>query len=75
MIAFHVADMTCNHCVSTINKAVKAVDPSARVDVDLASHQVTIQGAEVPPQALRDAIAEAGYTPLPATPTSETRAR
>ena len=42
MIAFQVNDMTCGHCVSTITKAVRAVDKGASVEVDLARHRVTI---------------------------------
>ncbi|NUZ08523.1 heavy-metal-associated domain-containing protein [Piscinibacter koreensis] len=37
MIAFQVNDMTCGHCVSTITKAVRAVDKQASVSIDLAN--------------------------------------
>ena len=32
----HIPDMSCGHCVATIDKAVKATDPSAIVRPDLA---------------------------------------
>jgi copper chaperone len=67
MIAFQVNDMTCGHCVSTITKAVKAVDQQAVVRVDLASHRVEIDPGGSDAQQLRDAIQEAGFTPVPAT--------
>ncbi len=64
MIAFEVNDMTCGHCVSTITKAVKAVDAGARLDIDLAAHRVQIEPAEADADELREAIQEAGYTPV-----------
>lgn len=65
MIAFQVDDMTCGHCASTITTAVKAADANAQVAIDLASHRVTIEPSQADAQALREAIAEAGYTPVP----------
>ncbi len=64
MIAFQVNDMTCGHCVSTITRALKAVDAGARVQVDLASHRVQIEPTEADEAELSDAIKEAGYTPV-----------
>lgn len=64
MIAFEVNDMTCGHCVSTITKALKAVDPGARVQIDLATHRVQIEPTEADAVELGDAIKEAGYTPV-----------
>ena len=67
MIVFEVKDMTCGHCVSAITKAVKATDKDAKVQIDLASHQVSIETAASDAAALRDAIEEAGYTPVDIT--------
>lgn len=64
MISFEVNDMTCGHCASTITKAVKAADRHAQVQVDLEHHLVAIAPAEASIDELRDAIAEAGYTPV-----------
>jgi len=64
MTTFEVNDMTCGHCVSTITKAVSAVDPGAKVQIDLASHRVTIDSSEADAAKLSDAIKEAGYTPV-----------
>lgn len=66
MIAFQVNDMTCGHCVSTITKALKAADPDAKVQIDLAAHRVQVEPAAAQANQLADAIREAGYTPLPA---------
>jgi copper chaperone len=64
MIAFTVNDMTCGHCVSTITRAIAAVDAGARVTVDLAAHRVAIEPQAANAEALGAAIAEAGYTPV-----------
>ena len=67
MIAFEVQDMTCGHCVSTITQAVQALDPKARVQIDLATHRVAIEAVQADAAALGDAIREAGFTPVAAT--------
>jgi copper chaperone len=65
MITFEVKDMTCAHCVATITKAVKAADPQASVDIDLATHRVRIESPGAEGQTLAAAIEEAGYSPVP----------
>lgn len=66
MITFLVDDMSCGHCVQAITQAVKAVDPAAEVAVDLPEHRVRIAPGHAGVDELREAIAEAGYTPVPA---------
>ncbi|KQP22720.1 heavy-metal-associated domain-containing protein [Pseudorhodoferax sp. Leaf267] len=66
MIAFEVQDMSCGHCVGSITKAVQAVDPQARVEIDLPTHRVQITPAQADAAQLRDAITQAGFTPVPA---------
>jgi copper chaperone len=61
---FIVPDMTCGHCVKTITSAVQAVAPAAQVTTDLASHWVSIEGADA--GEARAAIEEAGYEVQPA---------
>jgi copper chaperone len=65
MIAFEVNDMTCGHCVSTITKAVKAIDPLADLQIDLATHRVSIRPSGASSDVLAGAIREAGFTPVP----------
>jgi copper chaperone len=64
MIAFQVQDMTCGHCASTITKALKSVDPGAKVMIDLAKHLVKVEPINVSQQELNDTIVEAGYSPV-----------
>ena len=65
MIEFQVNDMTCGHCVAAISRAVKDVDAQGRVDVDLAAKRVRIESTH-PAEEFREAIEEAGYTPVAA---------
>ncbi|SIT48405.1 Heavy metal transport/detoxification protein [Paraburkholderia ribeironis] len=64
MIAFEVNDMTCGHCAGSITEALKAVDGQAKFTVDPTRHLVTIESTDVDPNKLRDAIEDAGYTPV-----------
>ena len=57
---FNVPDMTCGHCVATVTKAVKALDPAAEVKADLAAKTVTVETA-VPAAAVAKALDQAGY--------------
>jgi copper chaperone len=68
MIAFEIRDMSCGHCVSTITRAVAAVDRDAKVRVDLAAHRVEIDPAAADAAQLRGAIETAGYTPVAVEP-------
>jgi copper chaperone len=57
---FSIPAMSCGHCVGTITKAVKALDPAAQVDADLASKKVVVQSSQ-DRQAVAVALAQAGY--------------
>lgn len=63
MITFEVKDMTCQHCVATITRAVAEVDAQAAVRVDLATHRVEIESSTASAQALSQSIQDAGYSP------------
>lgn len=60
MIEFDVQDMSCGHCVSAVTKALKTVDPQAKVEVDLPAHKVRVESSE-DRQTLAEALEEAGY--------------
>ncbi len=59
---FNVEAMSCGHCVSTVTQAVKALDPNAKVEVDLAAHKVRVETSKNE-EAIGKALAEAGYPP------------
>lgn len=61
---YKVDDMTCGHCVGVIKKAIGAADAGAKVQVDLAQHLVHVEPDQAAAEILRDAIAQAGYTPV-----------
>lgn len=65
MIELTVKDMTCNHCVGAVTKAVKSVDPNATVNVDLPSKRVQVESASNL-GALTKALEAAGYPASPA---------
>ena len=60
MQRYKVPEMSCGHCVSTIETAVKELDPQAVISADLAGHQVTVQ-TKVDASQIGDAIRSAGY--------------
>jgi len=62
MTEFQINDMTCNHCASTITKAVQSVDQAAKIDIDLATKRVRVE-SPVGPLKLAEAIRRAGFTP------------
>jgi copper chaperone len=68
MQTFRVDDMTCGHCVRTITEAVRAADPGAQVQADLAAHTVRIDGARIDAARLAAVIGEAGYSPVAIDP-------
>ena len=61
---YGVAGMTCGHCVNAITQALKAVDSTAEVRIDLAQHRVEIESSVAGAASLGDAIRDAGYTPV-----------
>ncbi len=62
MIEFSLPDISCAHCVGVVEKAVKAVDSSATVAVDLPAKRVRIESA-VDRAVFANALVEAGYSP------------
>jgi copper chaperone len=56
-----VNGMTCDHCVLSVREEVEEIPGVADVDVDLPSGRLTISGSEVADDAVRVAVAEAGY--------------
>lgn len=57
----NVPDMSCEHCVATIRKAVAGIDAGATCDIDLEGKRVTI-GSVRPPSDFVEALEEAGYS-------------
>ena len=60
MLVLSVPEMSCSHCIATIEKAVKSVDPVARLASDLAGKEVSIE-TSADPAAIEAAMSAAGY--------------
>jgi len=65
---FQVNDMTCGHCASTITKALRVLDPEAKVSIDLNTRRVDVENARASAAQLQGALEEAGYTPAVVEP-------
>ena len=57
---FNVPDMSCGHCTSAIEKAIKASDSSADVSCDLSDRTVTISAA-LSENQVTSILKDAGY--------------
>ena len=66
MIAFLVVDMTTSRCVGAVTRALKAVDRTAVVSVNLATATVEIEPRNASARQFGDAIRRAGYSPVAA---------
>lgn len=65
MQAFKVSDMSCGHCVRAITQAIKTLDASAEVEVNLASGLVQVSDG-LDREQVQAAIREEGYSVEPA---------
>ena len=58
---YTVSGMTCGHCVMSVREEVSEVPGVQSVDVDLASGRLTVTGEDVSDDAVKTAVADAGY--------------
>lgn len=61
MIELKVDGMSCQHCVKAVTNSIREIDPTAGVNIDLASGKVAVDSVQ-PVDALKAAIEDAGYT-------------
>jgi copper chaperone len=57
---YKVSGMTCGGCVRSVEKAINAVAPAARVTVDLPSGKVTVEGV-ADESIVAKAVDDAGF--------------
>ncbi len=60
MTTLTIPDMSCGHCTATIEKTIKAIDPTAKLSFDLPAHRVEVS-SETPLDTLRGALDQVGY--------------
>jgi copper chaperone len=60
MMRFSVPEMSCGHCKSAIESAVKTVDPIAKIEFDMENRVVDIDSG-LDDASLQSAISTAGY--------------
>ncbi|MEL6064594.1 MULTISPECIES: heavy-metal-associated domain-containing protein [unclassified Methylobacterium] len=65
MYRFKVKKMGCDGCAKAVTRAVLAIEPNARVEVDLRAELVTVSGAAGPLERIAFAIVAAGYPAEP----------
>ncbi len=56
-----VEGMTCNHCVMHVTNALKEVAGVSNVKVDLASKKAVVEGTNLDDNAMKAAVADAGF--------------
>ena len=59
MIKLNVERMTCGGCAATVKAAVLEVAPTARVEIEIATGTLRVEGADE--AEVRAAIERAGY--------------
>lgn len=60
MLEFTVEKMKCGGCSANVERAVKAQDPAAKVQIDLAKKLVQVESS-LPATSLVKTISDAGY--------------
>ncbi len=59
---WHVAGMTCGHCVASVTEEIEEIAGVERVEVVLESGQVTVTSSTpLDREAVAAAVSEAGY--------------
>lgn len=64
MLKLKIDNITCNHCISLVTRAIKSLDNSATVDVDLRSRIVTVNSSLSQTDVLAE-LDEIGYSATP----------
>ncbi len=62
-LAFEVPDMSCGHCLGSIQNALAGADPQATIQVNLALKRVDVIGSALASSELEAVIRQAGFTP------------
>lgn len=64
MPSFNIPDMTCGHCKETVENAILELDSSAKITVDLDTHNMDVD-TKAASGAIVGALKTAGYEATP----------
>ncbi len=64
-IILNVPDMSCGHCIKTIETAVRGLDPTASIHADLAAKTIAVD-SRIAATDISQALDAAGYPNTPA---------
>ncbi|MBP1886673.1 heavy-metal-associated domain-containing protein [Sinorhizobium mexicanum] len=64
MQRYKIDEMSCGHCVGTIEKAIRTIDPVAKVDANLGTKEVRVE-TTADRGVIVEALKAAGYDSLP----------
>lgn len=59
-VQLKVTGMTCNHCISMVNKTITRLQADAKVTVDIAQQQLNVESS-LAAEDIIAALDEAGY--------------
>jgi copper chaperone len=57
----HIEGMSCGHCLNAVNRALSSIPGVALESVQIGRASVRYDEQNVTPEALREAVADAGY--------------
>ncbi|MBQ4899622.1 copper chaperone CopZ [Paenibacillus sp. Marseille-P2973] len=60
-VTLQVEGMSCNHCVNSIEGAMKELGASAKVDLSAKSVEVSYDESKLTVDAIKEAIEDQGY--------------
>ncbi|WP_413163920.1 heavy-metal-associated domain-containing protein [Capilliphycus salinus ALCB114379] len=60
-VELKVPSMVCDGCVDTVTKAIKGIDSNAKVEVDLSTKTVKVDG-NPSEDSIKEAISSVGHT-------------
>ncbi|MBE2315735.1 heavy-metal-associated domain-containing protein [Solirubrobacter sp. CPCC 204708] len=58
---YRVTGMTCSHCAASVREEVAELPAVRTVDVDVAAGRLVVTGTDIDDDAIRAAVADAGY--------------
>jgi copper chaperone len=60
-VTFQVKGMSCNHCVNSIERALKEAGATGKVDLGAGTVTVQFEGSKLSAETLKETIEEQGY--------------